>query len=153
MGYHANTNTWIDSFVTSFPISNVGIMRKISFIQYVEYMKINENRLETFIYDYLSDLWYHKERWASIPFEMHSIFCNIVGNIEQKIWNGLVYLRQSIHDDVIKWKWTPPSWPFVRGIHGKIPLIKTSDAEFWRCLSPPSKQTIEQTNETSVRSL
>ena len=41
--------------------------------------------------------------------------------------------NNSIHDDVIKWKYFPRYWPFVRGIHRHrwIPLTKASDAELW----------------------
>ena len=37
------------------------------------------------------------------------------------------------HDDVIKWKYFPRYWPFVRGIHRPrwIPRTKASDAELW----------------------
>ena len=35
------------------------------------------------------------------------------------------------HDDVIKWKHFLHYWPFVRGIHRRIPLTKASDAELW----------------------
>ena len=38
------------------------------------------------------------------------------------------------HDDVIKWKYFPRSWPFVRGIHRSpvnSPHQKASDAELW----------------------
>ena len=37
------------------------------------------------------------------------------------------------HDDVIKWKHFPRTWPFVRGIHRSrwIPHTKASDAELW----------------------
>ena len=37
------------------------------------------------------------------------------------------------HDDAIKWKHFPRSWPFVRGIHRSrwIPHTKASDAELW----------------------
>ena len=31
--------------------------------------------------------------------------------------NGLWLIRPSHHDDVIKWKYFPRYWPFVRGIH------------------------------------
>ena len=34
------------------------------------------------------------------------------------------------HDDVIKWKYFPRYWPFVRGIRW-IPRTNTSDAELW----------------------
>ena len=39
----------------------------------------------------------------------------------------------SYHDDVIKWKYFPHNWPFVRGIHRSrwIPHTKASDAELW----------------------
>ena len=41
-----------------------------------------------------------------------------------------------MHDDVIKWKYFPRYWPFVRGIHRSrwIPRTKASDAELWRFL-------------------
>ena len=32
-------------------------------------------------------------------------------------WLGAVCADDYTHDDVIKWKHSPPSWPFVRGIH------------------------------------
>ena len=37
------------------------------------------------------------------------------------------------HDDVIKWKYFPPYWPFMRKFTGHrwIPLTKVSDAELW----------------------
>ena len=37
------------------------------------------------------------------------------------------------HDDVIKWKYFPRNWSFVRGIHRSrwIPHTKASDAELW----------------------
>ena len=44
-----------------------------------------------------------------------------------------VGLRDSPHDDVIKWKHFPRYWPFVWGIHRSrwIPHTKASDAELW----------------------
>ena len=38
------------------------------------------------------------------------------------------------HDDVIKWKYFPRYWPFVRGIHQSLvesPFTKGSGAELW----------------------
>ena len=35
------------------------------------------------------------------------------------------------HDDVIKRKYFPRYWPFVREIHRIIPYTKASDAELW----------------------
>ena len=50
--------------------------------------------------------------------------------------NGLslvLYQAIILHDDVIKWKYFPHYWPFVRGIHRSrwIPRTKASDAELW----------------------
>ena len=43
----------------------------------------------------------------------------------------IVTLSNEGHDDVIKWKYFPHYWPFVRGIHQSpvIPRTKASDAE------------------------
>ena len=38
-------------------------------------------------------------------------------------------LSAYLHDDVIKWKYFPRYWPFVRGMW--IPRTKASDAELW----------------------
>ena len=48
-------------------------------------------------------------------------------------------------DDVIKWKYFPSYWPFVRGIPRSPvdPLTKASDVEPWCFLL--SEQTVEQT--------
>ena len=35
------------------------------------------------------------------------------------------------YNNVIKWKYFPRYWPFVRGIHRWIPRTKASDAELW----------------------
>ena len=44
----------------------------------------------------------------------------------------LIAQREIVHhDDVIKWKYFPFYWPFVRGIYRVIPLTKASDAEHW----------------------
>ena len=45
------------------------------------------------------------------------------------------------HDDVIKWKYSPRYWLFVRGIHrsGWIPHTKASDAELWCFLCSASE--------------
>ena len=42
-----------------------------------------------------------------------------VALIWQRIWKNFVMRvgTQNIHDDVIKWKYFPRYWPFVRGIH------------------------------------
>ena len=59
--------------------------------------------------------------------------CNTYGSIEDnaikmKPWHGRLY-----HDDIIKWKYFPCDWPFVRETTGHrwIPLSKASDAELW----------------------
>ena len=54
------------------------------------------------------------------------------------------------HYDVIKWKPFPRCWPFVRGIHWWIPIIKASDAELCCFLWPVHEQTVEQTIDTPV---
>ena len=49
-------------------------------------------------------------------------------------------------DDVIKWKYFPRYWPFVKG----IPLTKASDAELWCCSWSVPEQTVEQKIETPM---
>ena len=55
----------------------------------------------------------HRERISLIPFQPQ--------------------LKLTEHDDVIKWKYFPRYWPFVRGIHRSrwIPRTKASNAELW----------------------
>ena len=52
-----------------------------------------------------------------------------------------------LHDDVIKWKYFPRYWPFVRGIHQSpgIPLTKASNAEFWSFCLICARITVELT--------
>ena len=56
------------------------------------------------------------------------------------------------HDDIIKWKYFPRYWPFVRGIPGHpwIPRTKASDAELWCFLWYMPEQTVEQIMEMPV---
>ena len=42
-------------------------------------------------------------------------FCNVTG--QYSLWR---YIK--LHNDVIKWKYFPRYWPFVRGIHGEFPI-------------------------------
>ena len=48
-------------------------------------------------------------------------------------------------DDVMKWKYVPPYWPFVRGIHQSLvnSPTKASDAELWCFLWSAPNQTVE----------
>ena len=39
------------------------------------------------------------------------------GNIFHSSWNNSIQALTPMHDDVIKWKYFPRYWPFVRGIH------------------------------------
>ena len=64
------------------------------------------------------------------------------------------------HDDVIKWKYFPRYWPFVRGTteHRWIPLTKASDTGIWCFLWYTPEQTVGQQSkrpwfETPSRSL
>ena len=56
-------------------------------------------------------------------------------------------LRTGNHDDVIKWKYFPRHWPFVREFTGLrwIPRTKASDAELWCFLWYVHELTVEQT--------
>ena len=56
------------------------------------------------------------------------------------------------HDDVIKWKYLPRYWPFVRRTHRSLvdSLTKASDAELWCFLLSAPEQTVELTFETPV---
>ena len=56
----------------------------------------------------------------------------------------------TMRDDVIKWKYFPRYWPFVRGIHQWIPLTKASKAELWCFLWSAPEHAVEQTIETPV---
>ena len=47
------------------------------------------------------------------------------------------------HDDIIKWKYFPYYWPFVRGIHQSIPHTKASEAELWCFLWSVPEQTLK----------
>ena len=71
-------------------------------------------------------------------------------------WHSVVLC----HDDVIKWKYFPRYWPFVRGTTGHrwIPLTKANDAELWcffylRLNKGLSKQSRHWWFETPSRSL
>ena len=51
------------------------------------------------------------------------------------------------HDDVMKWKYFPRYWPYVRGIHRSrwFPRTKASDAGLWCFIwSAPEKRLIKQ---------
>ena len=56
------------------------------------------------------------------------------------------------HDDVIKWKHFPRSWPLCGEFTGHrwIPHTKASDAELWCFLLSAPELTLEQTMETPV---
>ena len=43
---------------------------------------------------------------------------------------GRTYLWEQYHDDVIKWKHFPRSWPFVKGIHWSPVVPLTNDNRF-----------------------
>ena len=47
------------------------------------------------------------------------LLLNTVWKTEDKLWFKCVDIVRidDIHDDVIKWKYFPRQWPFVRGIH------------------------------------
>ena len=56
-----------------------------------------------------------------------------------------------VYDDVIKWKYFPRYWSFVRGIHRspvKFPITKANDAELWCFLWSVPEQTVKKTLET-----
>ena len=57
-----------------------------------------------------------------------------------------------VHDDVIKWKHFPRSWPYMGEFTGHrwIPLIEASDAELWSFLWSAPEQIVEQTIETPM---
>ena len=55
------------------------------------------------------------------------------------LWLTTSVRNSSVHDAVIKWKYLPRYWTFVRGIHRGIPRTKTSDAELWWFLWSASK--------------
>ena len=59
-----------------------------------------------------------------------------------------IFVRYVIHDDVIKWKYFPRYWPFVKEIH-RSPA-EASDAELWCFLWSAPAQMVEQTIETLV---
>ena len=54
------------------------------------------------------------------------------------------------YDDVIKWKHFLRYWPFVRGIHWWIRLIKASDTELWCFLWSTPEQMDEWPIEMPV---
>ena len=54
--------------------------------------------------------------------------------------------QQTVCDDnVIKWKYFPCHWPFVREFHRWIPLTKANDAELWCFVWSVPEKTVEQT--------
>ena len=59
------------------------------------------------------------------------------------IWNNFSSC-DVFHDDVIKWKYFPRYWPFVRGIHRGIHRTKASDAELWCFLWSAPKRLSKQ---------
>ena len=78
--------------------------------------------------------------WASrtaikdaITFTWHH--CNMTSSFHHVLYHQVPPIRVTCfrHDDVIKWKHFPRTWPFVRGIHRSrwIPNTKASDAELW----------------------
>ena len=42
----------------------------------------------------------------------------------------IIHVHRNCHDDVMKWKHSPPYWPFVRGIHW--PLVNSLHKGQWR---------------------
>ena len=70
----------------------------------------------------------------------------IIRNFSQYIifftwWRHQPIHHFALHDDVIKWKYFPRYWPFVRGMH-RSPVNsppKASDAELWCFLSSASE--------------
>ena len=69
-------------------------------------------------------------------------------------WMALPYLlpkMDTTHEDVVKWKYFPRYWPFVRESTGLrwIPITKVSVAELWCFLWSAPKRTVEQTIDAS----
>ena len=70
-----------------------------------------------------------------------------IAHIEFKIFlntsiqRSVYFVRDTSHDDVIKWKYFPRYWPFVRGIH-RSSHTKASDDELWCSLSSAPEQTV-----------
>ena len=66
----------------------------------------------------------YKCNWSHVGFNYGNHQKSAIGtNFPELVWNGLFILTlywlyfQPLHDDVIKWKYFPRYWPFVRGIH------------------------------------
>ena len=98
----------------------------------------------------------HKKKLTKFPELSWILFngCNVICIL---VVNGVVYIRllcarAFLHDDVIKWKHFPRSWPFVGGIRRSAVDThhKARDLELWCFLWCAPEQTTEQTVEIPV---
>ena len=93
--------------------------------------------------------------------DAHCLFVSI--RLGHSCWRHVLGIRTTamtpvcaavsiIHDDVIKWKYFPRYWPFVRGIHWSLVNSpqKASDAEHRSFLWSAPEQTVEKTIKTPV---
>ena len=72
-----------------------------------------------------------------------------------KFFPGPYFLKLSLkmpYNDIIKWKYFPHYWPFVRESTGHrwVPLTKANDTELWCFLWSAPEQMAEQTIETPL---